>query len=776
MLVHLAAAWIASLVIGQLAYRVSVVALLLLTALVCAVRRLPRGAALCAIGAAGVFIAHVAVVHQQHCRTQLLQQFASGGAAWLAVDVAAAGADVARGAVEYRAPSLTCTVAVTVRWAGAAPPDGHRVQVRATAQATARGLALRRVEVVAVGPRDVLRATRASAARAIDGLFRTRAPLVRALLIADQDGIPRSVRDRYADAGLVHMLSVSGMHVAIIASALLTMAGLLRIPSRAAQAVALGGVVLYVLVLGCPPPAVRSAVMLVVMALSARWQRPLHDWAPLALGAVVPTIDPPVVTDLGWQLSVGGMAALVAARACRRSARGWAVRTQHHRHTGARALSHWLVTRRGAAGWLVGEISTGVVATVITAPLIAWTFGRLSLIAPLSNVAAGPIVAVLQPALFLALLLAPWPTPAAIVADATQPAMALLDAVADVSGAVPYAVVPVAPTLLTASAAAVASALVIRGTAATRRTPWLVAAASALVLALWLPLVRGGSGDFEMHVIDVGQGDGVALRTPRGRWVLVDAGPRWDGGDAGTRAIIPYLRRMGGPVALFVMSHAHEDHVGGAESLVNAYQPAWWWEPAFVTTSPGYRLALQAVRARGVRWQRVHPGDTWTLDGVTITVLAPDSGWTAAQVNANETSVVLRVSYGAHRFLLTGDAEREEEAWLLEHYEHEALRADVLKLGHHGSRTSSSPPFLDAVEPRVTVASVGTGNRYGHPSPETLAALLAREVPVFRTDRLGSVVLRSNGRTLSVEAGGETWDVPPRAVGLIRAPPTPVVR
>jgi competence protein ComEC len=137
---------------------------------------------------------------------------------------------------------------------------------------------------------------------------------------------------------------------------------------------------------------------------------------------------------------------------------------------------------------------------------------------------------------------------------------------------------------------------------------------------------------------------------------------------------------------------------------------------------------------------------------------------------------VLRVSYGAHRFLLTGDAEREEEAWLLEHYEHEALRADVLKLGHHGSRTSSSPPFLDAVEPRVTVASVGTGNRYGHPSPETLAALLAREVPVFRTDRLGSVVLRSNGRTLSVEAGGETWDVPPRAVGLIRAPPTPVVR
>ncbi len=511
--------------------------------------------------------------------------------------------------------------------------------------------------------------------------------------------------------------------------------------------------------------------MLVVVALSARWQRPLHDWAPLALGAVVPTVDPLVVTDLGWQLSVSGMAALVAARACKRSAREWAAESGHRAQAPAARVAHWLVTRRSMAGWLVGEVFTGLVATIITAPLIAWTFGRLSLVAPLSNLAAGPIIAALQPALFLALVLAPWPTAAGLVADATQPAMAFLDQVATWCGQVPMAVVPVAPSWLTVTAAALASALVVRGTAATRRTPWLLAAGASLVFALWLPLVRGGSGVLELHVVDVGQGDGLALRTPRGRWVLMDAGPRWEGGDAGTRTILPYLRRLGGPVALFVLSHAHEDHVGGAAAVIAGVTPVWWWEPAFVTTSPGYRRALQAVQATGVRWRRVQPGDRWVLDGVTLTVLAPDSAWTAAQVNANETSVVLRVDYGAHHFLLTGDAERDEEAWVVQHHAAEALRADVLKLGHHGSRTSSSPALLDAVQPRVAIASVGTANRYGHPSPETLAALLARDVPVFRTDRDGTVVVRSDGRTLEVDAGGERWIVPPR-----RAPSTVLAR
>ncbi|GAB1341545.1 ComEC/Rec2 family competence protein [Gemmatimonas sp.] len=596
----------------------------------------------------------------------------------------------------------------------------------------------------------------------IDENFRSRAPLVRALLIADQQGIAPELRDRYADAGLVHMLSVSGMHVAIIASALLTLGGLLRVPRRWIEPMAMLLVAFYVILLGCPPPAVRSAVMLLVVSLSRQWQRPVHEWTALALGAAIPTANPLVVLDLGWQLSVGGMAALVATRSLLRQWRLAAASARSSASSGSR----WrrLGAQRGAGGWLMREIVTGVLATLLTAPIIAWTFGRVSLIAPVSNILAAPIVALLQPALFLALLWAMVVSPprADLLADATQPLMALFDLLASWCGSLPGAVWPVSLTLASALGAGIAVAFFVRGTATRRSAPWLLMSAAAGVVALWWPLTQRGSGQLELHAIDVGQGDALAIRTPRGRWVLVDAGRRWDGGDAGRRTIVPYVRRLGGDVALFVLSHPHDDHAGGAATIVEALRPTLWWEPAFVSASAGYRAALDAIRQAHTRWERVRPGRRFDLDQVAFEVLAPDSAWTVAQHDANETSLVLRVTYGQHRMLLTGDAERQEEAWLLERYDADDLAADVLKLGHHGSRTSSTPALLDAVNPRVAIASVGAGNRYGHPAAETLANLLARDVPALRTDLEGTVVIRSDGHTLTAEAGSDRWIIPAR--------------
>jgi competence protein ComEC len=140
-------------------------------------------------------------------------------------------------------------------------------------------------------------------------------------------------------------------------------------------------------------------------------------------------------------------------------------------------------------------------------------------------------------------------------------------------------------------------------------------------------------------------------------------------------------------------------------------------------------------------------------------VIAPDSSWTARQDDANETSVVLRVAYGAVSFLLTGDAESNEERWMLEHADTGALHADVLKVGHHGSRTSSSPAFLDAVQPRLGLVSVGEDNRYGHPSPQTLAEFARRGIPLLRTDREGAIVVRTDGHVVQVQTRGDRWTV-----------------
>jgi len=668
-------------------------------------------------------------------------------------DRAAPGARVT-GHASGTGPLANCSIPTAIRIDSGHAPPGAIVTTSGTTRQTNHGLLVNGT-VSPTGNSELLRSWRGHTGETIDTLFRANAPLVRALLTADQRAIAPAVRDRFADAGLVHMLSISGLHVAIIAGALLTVASAARIPKRYATPAALITVIIYVATLGFPPPAVRSTVMLATVAVTELWQRPVHPWTALALGAALPTVQPDVVLDLGWQLSVAGMAALVAARALIRRIRVTEIRSIHSRTLRAtlrrfRALTGWRAT-------VTRELITGVVATLVTAPLIAWTFGRVSIIAPLSNIAAGPIVAFLQPALFLALVLAPLHPLAQLVADASKLPIALLDHVARLSAAVPYASLHIAPTLASACCAGLASAAFVRATASRRWTPGILTATTALTLAIWSPTCTRGSGNFELHLLDVGQGDAIAMRTPHGQWVLVDAGRRWEGGDAGRRVVVPYIQRLGGPVAAFVMSHAHDDHVGGAESVIRALHPARWWEPAFVTTSSAYRASLAELRSEHTPWQRVHPGDAMHIDGVRFEVVAPDSAWTAAQHDANETSVILRVQYRDKVFLLTGDAEANEEAWLIAHTPAEHLRADVLKLGHHGSRTSSTPAFIDAVRPSLGVVSVGAGNRYGHPSPETLGAFASRGIPILRTDRDGAIVVTTDGRSIAVTTRQDTW-------------------
>ena len=583
----------------------------------------------------------------------------------------------------------------------------------------------------------------------IDTLYRGDAPLVRALLIADTRDIPTEVRDRFAAAGLVHILSISGLHVAIIAEAAVLLFELARATRSRARWAACIVTVLYVAAIGAPPPAVRSAVMLVAVTAARALERPVSPWAVLAVSGGAPLFDPRTVIDLGWQLSVAGFAALTAA--------GIFVK---------RRLPH---TLRGWRRTLTRDLIISTLASLVTAPLVAWTFGRVSLIAPLTNLAASPLIALLQPALFLSL--APLGAVAAFVASAAHPLLAAIDAVAAIGAGVPFASISVAPAFAVALAAGVgALAFIVAATARDASRPLGVAGAALTIMIVW-PLTPRGTGLAELHMIDVGQGDALAMRTPRGRWILFDAGRTWNGGDAGRRTIIPYLRRFGGDVVMFVLSHPHADHVGGAASVLRALHPAQFRDAAFAGGSESYRASLATARELGVSWMRVHPGDSVAVDGITIRFLAPDSSWTAHLTDPNLASTIAVVQYGNVRFLLTGDAERAEEEWLLSHYSSVELRSDVLKVGHHGSRTSSSAPFLDAVQPRVALVSVGAGNSYGHPSAEVMDALLARGAMIVRTDQLGTAVVSTDGRELFVRAGGRAWTVsgkrstlfPPRA-------------
>jgi competence protein ComEC len=587
--------------------------------------------------------------------------------------------------------------------------------------------------------RSFLEGTQARASRSIDKLFGADAPMARALLIADQHRIPPEMRDRYARAGMVHMLSISGLHVAIVAGAVVLLLQAARIPRMPAAVLGVVITAFYVAVIGAPAPAVRSAVMLGAVSASRLTQRPTSPWAGLALGAFAPLVAPMTVLDLGYQLSVAGIAGLIASG----------------------TLSRRLLSTR-LDGWrlkMSKELLTSIVATLVTAPLIAWYFGRVSLIAPLANLAAGPVISVLQPTLFAALALAPIPAAAQLFADAAHPMLLMFDAIAKVAAEVPGASPSVVPSIVAVIAGSAGSIALIVACMSRYPVRPVIAGASCIAIMMWapaFPLPYGGG--VEMHVLDVGQGDAILFRSNRGRWVIFDAGRIWESGDAGRSTIIPYVMSRGGSVEAFVLSHAHADHVGGAESVMRALRPDEFWDSAFPQGSGVYEKTLVAAREAGVSWHRVHPDEEFAVDGMTVRFLAPDSAWTAALSDPNEASTIALVEYGTTRFLLVGDAEAAEEAWLVDHARPD-IRADVLKVGHHGSSTSSTDHFLDAVNPALAVISVGADNIYGHPSADVLAALDRLGVRTVRTDLAGTIVVTSDGTHLSMEASGERWDI-----------------
>ena len=635
------------------------------------------------------------------------------------------------------ARATNCGVRLRLSAAGrSAFATGTVVDIEGVFRRSGSGLSIRKAVVQQRrGPGAMARA-RARISQMMDRRFDTDAPLARALVLAEQYDLPADLRTRYADAGIIHMVSVSGLHVSIIAGGLLAALAAAGLPLRLGQGLALAVLAGYVAFIGAPPPAVRSAAML-GLSLASRWvQRNTCPWAIWAVGSGVSLIEPRTAIDLGWQLSVGGMAGLIASGGlCER----------------------WFGTLSGWRKTMGDSVVATSVATVVSAPIVAWTFGRISLAAVVTNLLAAPLFNIAQPLLFATVLLE-WITPvAAYLADATRGALGLIGLVARFGAAIPFGVLSVAPSAVTAAGVAIAAAATVVACVVRRWHGPAALALGALLLVAWRPVLPHVGGSLELHVLDVGQGDALALRTPRGRWLLVDGGGSWLSGDAGASVVAPFLRRRGGDVVYLAMTHPHADHVGGVRSLARGAAIDTLWDTGYPGTSPSYREALDSGLAAGTRWRRMLAGDSLLFDGVRIVVLAPDPAWLARQDNPNEASLVLRVEYGQVRLLLMGDAEAGEEEWLLDHYDARDLRADVLKVGHHGSSTSSTPAFLDRVQPRIALVSVGADNDYGHPSPEVLRSLNARGAHVLRTDDEGTIMVATDGVAIDLKTQDGQW-------------------
>lgn len=568
-------------------------------------------------------------------------------------------------------------------------------------------------------------------------LYGGRAPLVDALVVGRRGGMDRELRDAFAQSGLVHLLSISGFHIGVIATWVVFLLRRLGAPLAPALALAALLATAYVAFLQWPAPAVRAAALAWALAW-LRWrQRAAIPDALLATTAlVVLLLDPWAVFDLGAWLSV--LSLWGAVRVAR-----WVRQAGGH---------HW--------GWQSAASSIG--ATVATAPLTALTLGAVAPIGIVLNFIAIPVAAIAVPGVLASLLAAAIAPPLApALAAGSGLALHALEVVATWGGRIPLGHLTTEP-----GGRAAVPWLVLLGAMvwATPRTGQLQQAVgrtlavltgatwATLLAAIALPapfLAREAAGRLALHFVDVGQGDAVVLTTPRGRHVLVDAGPRSTGFDAGRSRVLPVLRQVGaGSVDVLYLSHAHLDHVGGAAAILDAVPVGTVVEPAFPGADSAYLDLLDAVARSGAAWDAGRGGESLEIDSVRIDVVHPDTAWPAWGLDVNDGSLVLLVRYRDFRALLAGDAGVAVESTLTGRLG----PVDVLKVGHHGSRTSTGAAWLGELTPRVAVISAGDGNRYGHPAPETVARLQQYGAQVWRTDIDGTVSVVTDGTTLDVSA------------------------
>ncbi|MBK8317386.1 MAG: DNA internalization-related competence protein ComEC/Rec2 [Betaproteobacteria bacterium] len=524
-----------------------------------------------------------------------------------------------------------------------------------------------------------------------------------ALTIGDQKAIQGDLWTTFNRTGTTHLMSISGLHVTMVAAIFgwLVNFGWRRVPrlalrlpaQKAGLLAACLAALLYALIAGFAVPAQRTLYMLLVAALAMLSGRIVAPSRTLMLALLVVLLfDPWAVLAAGFWLSFGAVGALLYVGSAQIG-----------------QVSNW---RQRLHAWGVVQWA----ATLASLPVLLLVFQQFSLVSPLANALAIPVISfIVTPLALLGAIIPSWP-----ILALAHGVMDWLMVFLNWASSWPVWQAP-APPLWAALAAAlgVAVCLLPRG------MPGRMLGVALMIPALFWPVEKPAEGEAWINVLDVGQGLAAVVRT-REHTLIYDPGPLYSAdSDAGQRVVVPYLRMLGiSRVDMLMVTHRDSDHSGGTASVQSA-------------------LAVGELRSsvKELGGERCIAGQRWVWDGVIFEVLHPAAEAYAVNLKSNHISCVLRVTAGGKRMLLTADIEAPDEADLLARYPND-LAADVLLVPHHGSKTSSTAAFLSAVAAPVAIIPVGYRSRFGHPKAEVVARYEALATALWRTDRDGAVEVR----------------------------------
>ena len=616
---------------------------------------------------------------------------------------------------------------------------------------------------------------RQGALERIERLYRGdsyQAGMMQAILIGQSFQLQKVWTEEYRSTGTFHALVISGTHIAVLAAFFLFLLRVCFVPESAALFLTVVAGWLYTLVTGWQTPCIRSAAGLTLYMIGGyffRERRALNILAAVAMGFLL--FDPDQLFDASFQLTflaVGFLGAFAAPAIAATS--GPLVRALsdlrdagRDLHLSPRAAQFRVEMRLLAdtlgAGWPIVitarvlffayevMLTSAVVQLGLALPMVVY-FHRVGFSGLSANAFVVPLMGLVVPIGFLAVF-----TNLAWIAKIAGALLWLSQkAVYFHAAHEPNWRIPTPPAWL---GIAISGALIAAAIWKTRRLAPIVAA--LLALLLWHPFAADvRRGELELTAIDVGQGDSLLAVFPDGRRVLIDGGGTLAFGrttrsqlDIGEDVVAPYLWERGiRTLDAIAITHAHEDHVGGIPALVADFHPREIWTGA-TPESAAWGAVREKAAEIGAAIVPMQAGKCFAFGGGKIEVLAPAADYVAAGTPKNNDSLVMRLAYGQRSFLLTGDVERPIER---EMTAAGAVRAaDVLKVAHHGSRTSSTEEFLDAVHPAFAVISAGFENSYGHPHPAILERLSDRHAEILRTDQSGLITIRTDGRRITVE-------------------------
>lgn len=627
--------------------------------------------------------------------------------------------------------------------------------------------------------------------------------VLRAMLLGDRSFVERAEAVEFQKTGVFHVLVVAGLHVGALAVFLFWIGRKLRLSPAWTALLTLAVLLAYVGVVEQRPPILRAALMTAIVVMGGLFFRRLALLNSAGIAALLLLIArPQAVRDSSFQLTflaIGCIAGLAVpwlektVQPYAAALRGWRDSTRDAAHEpraaqfridlrfAARWLSsHFPAALRDAPGaaiagglafsFRVWELLVITLALQIgMLPLMARDFHRITLSAPVVNLAAVPLTGIVVPLGFFTLatgLVLP-----ALGKLAALPlkwvTLLLLHVVAWFAHFPRWSYrIPGPPLWLVALFLAAGVALAVALHVSHSWRVWIArCAALALVIgaaaiAVYPFAPQWSRGKLEMTILDVGQGDSIFLVSPRGHTILVDGGGAFsgfpgqevhNGPDPGEDAVSPYLWSRGFQrIDVVALTHAHQDHIGGLAAVFQNFHVGAFWIGREVS-SPALASLEKLCRTEKIPIQHEERGDALSWDGVQEQFLWPESP--AVETDAppkNNDSLVLRLKYGARALLLPGDAERDAERTMLDENAPALLHADVLKVGHHGSKNSTTAGFLSTVQPRIAIISAGEDNPYGHPSPELLERLATARARILRTDRDGAVRVLTDGQSIDV--------------------------